>query len=206
MHMHMLSQHADLCKHIRHTDSGVRYISGASLDSWAWWNQVRCMCAHQGQLGVALTLGAAVPSHSALQRWFGEPVRAIVVPTSIFQTNKRGFPALPKAHQAVLVSFFQLNVQVDSAAKQVACCVMFLGGGGMWEVWVCMVCMFVSMPAQLLNSFAMILETKPQRSGHAALRPAFNLIRHGKQYRLAAQQLHLHQEASPSVFDVMHCP
>ncbi|KAL3148615.1 Protein arginine N-methyltransferase 5 [Trebouxia sp. C0009 RCD-2024] len=92
--------------------SATHSPTGASLDSWAWWNQVRCMCAHQGQLGVALTLGAAVPSHSALQRWFGEPVRAIVVPTSIFQTNKRGFPALPKAHQAVLVSFFQLNVQV----------------------------------------------------------------------------------------------
>ena len=70
------------------------------------------MCAHSGQLGVALTLGAAVPSHSAIQRWFGEPVRAIVVPTTTFQNNKRGFPALPKAHQAVLLSFFQLNVQV----------------------------------------------------------------------------------------------
>ena len=70
------------------------------------------MCAHHGQLGVALTLGAAVPPHSAVQRWFGEPVRAIVVPTSIFQNNKRGFPALSKAHQAVLLSFFPLNVQV----------------------------------------------------------------------------------------------
>lgn len=82
------------------------------------------MCAHNGQLGVALTLGAAVPSHSALQRWFGEPVRAIVVPTSVFQTNKRGFPALPKAHQAVLVSFFQLNVQVNSAAMQLHGCMV----------------------------------------------------------------------------------
>lgn len=70
------------------------------------------MCAHNGQLGVALTLGPSAPSQSAIQRWYGEPVRAIVVPTSIFQTNKRGFPALSKAHQAVLVSFFQLNVQV----------------------------------------------------------------------------------------------
>ena len=99
--------------------------AGAASDSWDWWNQVRCMCAHNGQLGIALTLGAAVPSHSAIQRWFGEPVRAVVVPTSTFQNNKRGFPALPKAHQAVLLSFFQLNVQVGMSCN--ASCCRFLG-------------------------------------------------------------------------------
>jgi len=61
------------------------------------------MCGHNGQLGVALELGASLPSEAEVQRWYGEPV---------FQTNKRGFPALSKAHQAVLLSFFQLNVQV----------------------------------------------------------------------------------------------
>lgn len=73
------------------------------------------MCGHNGQLGVALELGPAVPPQSELQRWFGEPVRAIIVPTSTFQPNKRGFPALSKAHQAVLVSFFQLGVQVSTS-------------------------------------------------------------------------------------------
>ena len=77
------------------------------------------MCAHNGQLGVALTLGATLPSHSAIQRWFGEPVRAVIVPTSTFQANKRGFPALSKAHQAVLLSFFQLNVQVQLSCNAV---------------------------------------------------------------------------------------
>ena len=77
------------------------------------------MCAHNGQLGVALTLGVTLPSHSAIQRWFGEPVRAVIVPTSTFQANKRGFPALPKAHQAVLLSFFQLNVQVQLSCNAV---------------------------------------------------------------------------------------
>ena len=70
------------------------------------------MCGHNGQLGVALELGPSLPSEAEMRRWYGEPVRAIVVPVSVFQTNKRGFPALSKAHQAVLVSFFQLNVQV----------------------------------------------------------------------------------------------
>ena len=86
-------------------------------DSWEWWNRARCMCGHNGQLGVALELGPAVPPPSELQRWFGEPVRAIIVPTSTFQPNKRGFPALSKAHQAVLVSFFQLGVQVSSSLQ-----------------------------------------------------------------------------------------
>ncbi|DBA92605.1 TPA: hypothetical protein ACH3X1_002824 [Trebouxia sp. C0004] len=86
--------------------------SASSSDSWEWWNRVRCMCGHNGQLGVALELGPCLPSEAEVQRWYGEPVRAIVVPVSVFQTNKRGFPALSKAHQAVLLSFFQLNVQV----------------------------------------------------------------------------------------------
>ena len=71
------------------------------------------MCGHNGQLGVALELGPSLPSEAEVRRWYGEPVRAIVVPVSVFQTNKRGFPALSKAHQAVLVTFFQLNVQVS---------------------------------------------------------------------------------------------
>ncbi|KAL0038065.1 hypothetical protein WJX79_000828 [Trebouxia sp. C0005] len=86
--------------------------AASSSDSWEWWNRVCCMCGYNGQLGVALELGPSLPSEAEVRRWYGEPVRAIVVPVSVFQTNKRGFPALSKGHQAVLVSFFQLNVQV----------------------------------------------------------------------------------------------
>ena len=48
----------------------------------------------------------------AAQAWAGEPVKAVMVSTSLFLTNKRGFPTLSRAHQALLASFFRLGVQV----------------------------------------------------------------------------------------------
>lgn len=37
-----------------------------------------------------------LPSREVLQRWRGEPVRALIFPTSIFLTNKKGYPVLSK--------------------------------------------------------------------------------------------------------------
>ena len=38
-------------------------------------------------------------SAAELERWVGEPVRAVVVSPRAFVSNKRGFPVLPKRHQ-----------------------------------------------------------------------------------------------------------
>ena len=56
--------------------------------------------------------GARLVCPQAAQVWAGEPVKAVMVPTSLFLTNKRGFPTLSRAHQALLASFFRLGVQV----------------------------------------------------------------------------------------------
>ena len=45
-------------------------------------------------------------------RWCGEPLKAVIVPTSVFSTNKRGYPVLSKAHQELLATVFKWNVQV----------------------------------------------------------------------------------------------
>lgn len=37
-----------------------------------------------------------LPSREVLQRWRGEPVRAVIFPTPIFLTNKKGYPVLSK--------------------------------------------------------------------------------------------------------------
>lgn len=37
-----------------------------------------------------------LPSRDVLLRWLGEPIKAIVVPTSIFLTNKKGYPVLSR--------------------------------------------------------------------------------------------------------------
>lgn len=81
-------------------------------DPWHWWNRLRCFCSHNSKLGVILEIPAVLPPQECIDRWTGEPVRAVLLSTKVFQTNKRGYPALSKAHQAVLTAFFQLNVQV----------------------------------------------------------------------------------------------
>ncbi|KAK9820236.1 hypothetical protein WJX72_007776 [[Myrmecia] bisecta] len=92
--------------------NGVSVSGRREDDSWEWWNQVRCLCGHQPKLGLALELPESLPSRAHIQRWLGEPVKVIVVPTSIFVTNKRGYPTLTRPHQEVLALFMSHNVQV----------------------------------------------------------------------------------------------
>ena len=50
-----------------------------------------------------------------VQRWLGEPVKAVLLPTSCYTRNKKGYPVLSKAHQELVTSMFQHNVQVCAA-------------------------------------------------------------------------------------------
>eukprot|EP00884_Botryococcus_braunii_P016344 jgi/Botrbrau1/3393/Bobra.0337s0034.1 len=82
------------------------------IDPWDCWNQVRCLCAYSAKLGVVLEVPESLPDALYVQRWVGEPVRALLLPTTLFMTNKRGFPTLSKAHQQFLLDFFNLGVQI----------------------------------------------------------------------------------------------
>ena len=46
-----------------------------------------------------------------ITRWIGEPVRCLVLPTTLFISNKKGFPVLGKGHQMLVKRFCSLNVQ-----------------------------------------------------------------------------------------------
>jgi hypothetical protein len=93
--------------------------------TWEAWNRLRMFCEHNSSIGVALgeclswviyvacsdqvdassfgclswrsEITADLPSREVLRRWLGEPVKAIILPTSIFLTNRKGFPVLSKA-------------------------------------------------------------------------------------------------------------
>ena len=81
-------------------------------DPWRAWNSVRCLCNHNSKLGALLEVQAEVPPLQEVLRWHGEPVKALLLPTSAFLTNKRGYPTLSRAHQELLTRFFQMGVQV----------------------------------------------------------------------------------------------
>lgn len=53
-----------------------------------------------------------LPSQLERERWLGEPVKCILISTSTFLTNKKGYPILSKPHQAFVKSMVPLGVQV----------------------------------------------------------------------------------------------
>ena len=63
-------------------------------------------------MGVVLQLPASAPPAGALDRWIGEPLRAAVLPVAAFTPNRRGCPALGKAHQDALSTLFAAGIQV----------------------------------------------------------------------------------------------
>ncbi|XP_005101573.1 protein arginine N-methyltransferase 5 [Aplysia californica] len=83
-----------------------------SEDTWSWWNTLRSLCDHNKRLCVALELTADLPDREVVERWMSEPVKAILVSTSLFLTNKKGYPVLSKLHQSVIKDLFKLEVQV----------------------------------------------------------------------------------------------
>ncbi|RLN10048.1 hypothetical protein BBJ28_00013530 [Nothophytophthora sp. Chile5] len=81
-------------------------------DPWEAWDALRARCEYHPKLHVALEITADLPSAEEVQRWLGEPVKAAIIPTSIFLTNRKGYPALSQRHQKVLALLFQHNVQL----------------------------------------------------------------------------------------------
>lgn len=72
------------------------------------WKKLRNQCDDNSRMFLALDLSEDLPSEDDLERWFAEPVKCIILPTSLFLTNKAGFPVLSKAHQKVITRFQQV--------------------------------------------------------------------------------------------------
>lgn len=82
-------------------------------DSWEWWNNLRRYCRYDKRLGLVLEMPPKeyIPSPDELERWIGEPVKALSFATSLFLTNQHKQPVLSQAHQAVVQKFMSLDVQ-----------------------------------------------------------------------------------------------
>ena len=86
--------------------------SNSAVDSWEWWNQIRNLCDNHRKLAPVLELNCKnIKNDLIMKRWLGEPLKALIIPTNIFMTNKRGYPVLSKETQNVLQKFFKMNVQ-----------------------------------------------------------------------------------------------
>eukprot|EP01089_Gocevia_fonbrunei_P005626 TRINITY_DN1610_c0_g1_i1.p1 TRINITY_DN1610_c0_g1~~TRINITY_DN1610_c0_g1_i1.p1 ORF type:complete len:656 (-),score=154.69 TRINITY_DN1610_c0_g1_i1:61-1932(-) len=90
-----------------------------TTDSWEWWNGVRTHAEYSPNLLAALELTANLPSDRILRKWLGEPVRAVILSTDLFQTNRKGYPTLSKRHQDFIIQLFKRKVQfvISGSAK-----------------------------------------------------------------------------------------
>uniref|UniRef100_A0A9J8DHS4 Protein arginine N-methyltransferase 5 n=1 Tax=Cyprinus carpio carpio TaxID=630221 RepID=A0A9J8DHS4_CYPCA len=84
---------------------------GNDEKTWAWWHSFRTLCDYNKRICLAIEIGADLPSDTLIDKWLGEPIKAAILPTSIFLTNKKGFPVLSKAHQRVIFRLFKLEAQ-----------------------------------------------------------------------------------------------
>lgn len=64
-----------------------------------WFHSLAGTFVPRNSLSVVLEMTADLPAQSILDRWVGEPVKAVIVPTRVFLTNKKGFPTLSRRHQ-----------------------------------------------------------------------------------------------------------
>ncbi|KAL1922985.1 uncharacterized protein VTP21DRAFT_9361 [Calcarisporiella thermophila] len=86
--------------------------------SWNRWSVLRNLCEHNPKLSIALEFTADLPEDTKIiDRWFAEPVKAIVLPTDIFITNARGYPVLSKWHQTIIRRFLKLNPNILISGK-----------------------------------------------------------------------------------------
>ncbi len=87
--------------------------TNTATSTWHWWKKLRTLCEASSKLGVVLELTANISlSDDEVDRWLSEPIKCLKLSTSLFLTNKHGFPVLSKAHQRLVCKFFKLDVDI----------------------------------------------------------------------------------------------
>lgn len=74
-------------------------------ETWAWWSKFHEHLDWDKRIGLILELSADLPSEEVLERWLGEPIKAIILPTSIFHNNKKGYEIYAcDMHMSILIN------------------------------------------------------------------------------------------------------
>lgn len=60
-------------------------------------------------VGVALEISEDIPGSDIVDLWLSEPIRSVVIPTSIFFTSDKGTPELSIVHKSVISRFLRLS-------------------------------------------------------------------------------------------------
>ncbi|VVC27139.1 Protein arginine N-methyltransferase PRMT5,Protein arginine N-methyltransferase,PRMT5 arginine- [Cinara cedri] len=97
-------------------------IVNSNIDPWIKWTKFISSVRNISNMKLVLEIGSKLPSNEELDRWLGEPVAAIIIKSSVFLMNKKGYPVLPKLHQEFIKKMFNIGCQImvsgESGVKQ----------------------------------------------------------------------------------------
>ena len=123
----------DISSYVSNDESDQRAPESISQsfcrDGWHCWNDLRTQVGHSHRLSVALELSDDIESVLLpcskrtsdsidgidmrwIQRWSAEPVKALIIPVSLFLTNHKGYPVLSKVMQFVVSIFFRFKMHI----------------------------------------------------------------------------------------------
>lgn len=82
------------------------------VNLWKKWTKFISLVRNINKIKVALEIGPELPTIEELDRWLGEPVAALIIPSRIFVSNKKGWPVLPKRHQEFVKKMFNIGCEI----------------------------------------------------------------------------------------------
>ena len=86
-----------------------------TINTWDVWNAARTLLDQNPLVQLALELPvflSPLSLRTSLDRWLGEPVRCLLIPTSTFVLNRSGFPVLPRLHQRCVLEFHRAQAHI----------------------------------------------------------------------------------------------
>lgn len=79
-----------VCPRTLKSNSNAENENEAWNEPWLWWTKFHERMGWDKRIGVVIELSADLPSQEVLNRWLGEPIKAVIIPTSLFMSNKKG--------------------------------------------------------------------------------------------------------------------
>ncbi|TDG43025.1 hypothetical protein AWZ03_010547 [Drosophila navojoa] len=88
------------------------------VDPWSWWNELRFATKHNARAKVVVELSDSDrPSRECVRRWLGEPIEAIIIPSSLFVLNRSNYYVLQKEWQTIVGHFISVRANIIISAK-----------------------------------------------------------------------------------------
>ncbi|KAH8232850.1 hypothetical protein KR026_001038 [Drosophila bipectinata] len=95
-------------------DATEKEISKAEAnDPWHWWNELRLAVKQNSKVKVVVELNDSDrPDKETVRRWLGEPIEAIIIPSSLFVRNRANYCVLKKEWQVIIGHFISVRANI----------------------------------------------------------------------------------------------